>query len=65
MRHSTNEYKNNRLYNGFDYENQAWVLSGRYIDCGHPDNMNCGCYGRLHIGETPPVEEVEESIRLW
>ena len=35
----------------YDYENQAWVVDGRYVRCGHPDNMDCGCYGREHEGE--------------
>lgn len=35
----------------FDYPRQAWVLNGRYIKCGHPDEMNCTCYGKLHEGE--------------
>lgn len=38
---------------GFDYENQAWVVDGRYIRCGHPDSMSCGCFGRKHEGEAP------------
>jgi hypothetical protein len=32
----------------FDYPNQAWVRNGRYIRCGHPESMDCGCYGREH-----------------
>ena len=51
MRMSSNEYKNSRLMNGYDYENQAWVVDGRYVRCGHPASMNCNCYGRLHAGE--------------
>ncbi len=39
-----------RLIQGFDYENQAWVQSGYYLDCGHEDQA-CGCYGREHQGE--------------
>ena len=35
----------------FDYVNQAWIVNGHYIRCGHPDNMQCDCYGRLHQGE--------------
>jgi hypothetical protein len=35
----------------YDYENQAWIQDGRYIRCGHPAAMNCGCYGKLHEGE--------------
>ena len=36
---------------GFDYNNQAWIKDGRYIRCGHPESMNCECYGRKHEGE--------------
>lgn len=36
---------------GYDYNNQAWVVDGRYKCCGHPDSMNCRCYGRIHAGE--------------
>ena len=35
----------------FDYARQAWTVDGRYIRCGHPDDMRCGCYGREHEGE--------------
>ena len=51
MRTSQNKFKNSRLIDGYDYEHQAWVIAGRYIDCGHPVNMNCGCYGRKHENE--------------
>lgn len=51
MRYSSDEYKSNKLYNGYDYNNQAWVVDGKYARCGHPDSMNCGCYGRTHEGE--------------
>ncbi len=33
----------------FDYDNQAWVVNGRYVRCGHRDS--CRCYGRIHTGE--------------
>ena len=33
----------------YDYENQAWVVNGRYEGCGHL--MACSCYGRIHAGE--------------
>ena len=36
---------------GFDYTNQAWYSKGVYIRCGHPENINCNCYGKLHAGE--------------
>jgi hypothetical protein len=41
----------------FDYENQAWTAFDRatnrqvYIRCGHPETMDCRCYGREHVGE--------------
>lgn len=40
-----------QLVAGYDYEHQAWVENCRYLDCGHPKAMACGCYGRLHAGE--------------
>lgn len=33
----------------YDYENQAWIVNGRYVRCGHVSP--CGCYGKLHEGE--------------
>lgn len=42
----------------FDYENQAWVVDGRYVSCGHPETMKCGCFGRIHAGE-PPAANAE------
>jgi hypothetical protein len=44
----------------FDYERQAWVESGKYVKCGHPDSMNCGCYGKRHEGERVEVKEDEK-----
>jgi len=51
MRKSMDEYQDGRLLNGYDYDHQAWVVDGHYIRCGHPESMNCGCYGREHEGE--------------
>ena len=51
MRKSTDQYRNGYLYNGYDYVNQAWVVNGKYIRCGHPETMDCRCYGREHEGE--------------
>ncbi len=48
---SNNEYRGITLYNGYDYEKQVWVLNGTYQRCGHMDEMNCGCYGKVHAGE--------------
>lgn len=51
MRTSTNKYIGGRLVNGFDYENQFWVLDGIIRDCGHPREMDCGCKGRKMAGQ--------------
>ena len=40
-----------RIIDGYDYNLQVWIVSGRYQDCGHPEDMNCECFGRLHKGE--------------
>lgn len=51
MRLSRDEFRDGRLLNGFDYQNQAWVADGKYVKCGHPETMQCKCYGRIHEGE--------------
>jgi hypothetical protein len=40
---------------GFDYTNQAWIQDGVYLNCAHPLDHGCRCYGRLHEGEAPEV----------
>jgi hypothetical protein len=40
-----------RLWNGYDYDHQAWTQEGRYVRCGHPETMDCRCYGKEHEGE--------------
>ena len=42
---------NAKLYNGYDYNNQVWVMNGLYVRCGHLEAMQCSCYGREHAGE--------------
>lgn len=37
----------------YDYTNQAWLRDGVYVSCGHSAAMNCGCFGRIHAGESP------------
>ena len=49
MRGSINQSVDGKLVNGFDYENQAWVLDGKYQACGHLEA--CACYGKAHAGE--------------
>jgi hypothetical protein len=35
-RTSNDQYVDGKLFNGFDYVHQAWVIKGIYMDCGHP-----------------------------
>ena len=49
MRTSRDQYQNGRLINGYDYDNQAWVINGKYRRCGHL--TKCTCYGTIHEGE--------------
>lgn len=41
----------NREGLGYDYDNQAWVVKGKYQSCSHPESMPCDCFSRLHAGE--------------
>lgn len=50
-RASADQYKDGKLFNGYDYDNQTWVREGIIQRCGHPESMDCGCYGKLHAGE--------------
>ena len=43
----------------YDYTNQAWTVGGRYVRCGHPESMNCTCYGKLHAGEIALITKKE------
>ena len=38
----------------YDYDKQAYIVNGRYVRCGHPESMDCGCYGKEHAGEQAP-----------
>jgi hypothetical protein len=56
MRQTAN--KTNELRQvAYDYAHQAWIEDGRYVRCGHPESMNCQCYGRLHAGEAVQLDE--------
>ena len=33
----------------YDYTNQAWVINGRYVPCGHV-RIDCGCWSRMYEG---------------
>lgn len=36
-----------------------WVADFHYVRCGHPESMDCRCYGKAHMGELA-VDEVSE-----
>ena len=42
----------------FDYTNQAWTVDGVYVRCGHPESMDCKCYGKAHAGQRAPIENL-------
>ena len=46
----------------FDYAHQAWTFNGRYVRCGHPDSMNCDCYGKLHQGQRADVNDLPTHL---
>lgn len=43
--------------NMFDYEKQVFIKDGKYLRCGHPDSMDCKCYGKEHEGETAVITD--------
>lgn len=48
----------------FDYEHQAWIKDGVYVRCGHPESMNCHCYGKEHEGEKAVEVKFPELRRV-
>ena len=56
MRISQDVYRDGLLFDGYDYDRQAWVKDGMYLRCGHPQAMQCGCFGREFAGV--PVADV-------
>jgi hypothetical protein len=61
-RTSTDLYVAGRLMHGYDYDKQAWVVDGKYVECGHPKTMDCRCYGRIHAGEETKVSHIAEAL---
>jgi hypothetical protein len=47
---------------GFDYTNQAWVQNGRYVRCGHLDEHNCKCFGKINQGRRPSAAVIREML---
>lgn len=52
MRYGTNETTPaGNIRNGFSYEHQCWIEDFVIQRCGHPETMDCRCFGKLHAGE--------------
>ena len=51
MRQSTNEMVAGMIKDGYSYEHQCWIVDFVVQNCGHPQDMTCGCFGREHQGE--------------
>lgn len=49
MRFSRDNATAKDAVNGYDYRHHAWVLDGKYVECGH--GKPCNCYGTIHHGE--------------
>jgi len=73
---SIDEIKHGRVWNGYDYSLQVWVVDGVIQDCGHPEEMKAkGCCnthkltGRkiLDIAEAEAREELtlRHSRKNW
>ena len=45
----------------FDYTYQCWVVDGKIQNCGHPESMACGCFGRIWAGREH--KEIVKAIK--
>lgn len=51
MRTSLDEIRNGKVFNGYDYTHQCWIVNGVVQRCGHPETMDCQCFGKNFAGE--------------
>lgn len=51
MRQGQNEMQAGVIKNGFSYTHQTWIKDFIVQRCGHPQQMNCQCFGKKHEGE--------------
>lgn len=54
---SINYYCKDKAKYSFDYDKQVWIIDGKYLDCNHPREMECNCYGREHAGKQAIITE--------
>ena len=50
-------YSEDKAKYSYDYDKQVWIVEGKYQRCGHPEAMNCNCYGKQHAGEIAVITE--------
>lgn len=55
MRTGQNEMQAGVIKNGFSYTHQCWIRDFVIQRCGHPETMDCGCFGKRHAGEQTRV----------
>lgn len=61
MTRTNGEYSDDdKLINGYDYDRQVWVKDGKYLHCGHPEEMGCKCYDKEHEGEAVSRQRGEQ-----
>lgn len=51
MRTGQNEMRAGVIVNGFSYTRQVWIKEFIIQGCGHPETLDCGCFGKQHAGE--------------
>lgn len=70
MRQSGDEIHEGRVWNGFDYKLQVWVVDGIIQDCNHPLKMKAtGCCTQHQLADqniliTPGAETKIDTIQV-
>ena len=54
---SRSYFSEDKKADSYDYKNQVWIRDGKYQDCGHPQTMDCRCFGRIHKNELATITE--------
>jgi len=67
---SKDEIKHGRVWNGYNYSLQVWVVDGIIQDCGHPAQMQAqGCcdahkLARKSVLDVPGAENLREELKV-
>jgi len=62
-RFSSDQYKDGKVFNGFDYALQVWVKEGRVQMCGHLSE-ECGCNQRKYSGMKADRARVLDALEM-